>query len=61
MYVCMYVECSMLNDSCKPERWRIQRTDEENTIYLIIRVSYYQSSGIILLHNNYVIYLAEDW
>ena len=35
----------VLNDSCEPERWYIQRTDEENTIYLVLRVSCYQSSA----------------
>ena len=35
----------VLHDSCEPE-WYIQRTDEENTIYLVLRVSCYQSSAI---------------
>ena len=35
----------VLNDSCEPERWYIQRTDEENTIYLVLKVSCYQSSA----------------
>ena len=35
----------VLNDSCEPERWYIQRTDEENAIYLVLRVSCYQSSA----------------
>ena len=34
----------VLNDSWEPQRWYIQRTDEENTIYLVLRVSCYQSS-----------------
>ena len=35
----------VLNDFWEPERWYIQRTDEENTIYLLLRVSCYQSSA----------------
>ena len=35
----------VLNDSCEPEGWYIQRTDKENTIYLVLRVSCYQSSA----------------
>ena len=27
----------------------IQRTDEENTIYLVLRVSYYQSSAKLII------------
>ena len=34
----------VLNDSSEPERWYIQRTKEENTIYLVLRVLCYQSS-----------------
>ena len=35
----------VFNDSCEPERWYIQRTDEENATYLVLRVSCYQSSA----------------
>ena len=36
----------VLNDSCEPECWYIQRRrDEENTIYLVLRVSCYQPSA----------------
>ena len=27
---------TVLNDSCEPKRWYIQRRDEENTIYLVL-------------------------
>ena len=39
----------VLNDSCEPERWYIQRIDEENTIYLVLRVLYHQSSAIKIM------------
>ena len=35
----------LLNDSCEPEHWYIQRTVKENTIYLVLSVSCYQSSA----------------
>ena len=35
----------VFNNSCDLERWYIQRTDEENTIHLVLRVSCYQSSA----------------
>ena len=38
----------VLNNSCEPEHWYIQRTDEENTIYSVLRVSCYQSSAKLI-------------
>ena len=35
----------VLSEFCKTERSYIQITDEENTIYLVLRVSCYQSSA----------------
>ena len=32
----------VLDDSCDPECWYIERTDEESAIYLVLRVSCYQ-------------------
>ena len=35
----------VLNESCEPKHWYIQRTDEKNKICSVLRVSYYHSSA----------------
>ena len=42
-YLLAFRRVLVLNDSSNPECWYIQGTEEENTVYLVLRVSCYQS------------------
>ena len=43
IYICTLLAFQRVlsDDSCEPGHWYIQRTDEKNAIYLVVKVSFY--------------------